>query len=85
MYRFILLLIASLLGIFNTLVASAQDSVAQTKPNMIYLLLDDAGYADLSCYGQKRFTTPNIDQLSSEGMRFTQHYSRINGVCPHAM
>ncbi len=82
MYRFILLLIAPLLGIFNTLVASAQDSVAQTKPNMIYLLLDDAGYADLSCYGQKRFTTPNIDQLSSEGMRFTQHYSGSTVCAP---
>ena len=45
------------------------------KPNIIYILADDLGYGDLSCYGQKRFQTPNIDRLSREGMLFTQHYA----------
>jgi arylsulfatase A-like enzyme len=45
------------------------------KPNIVYILADDLGYGDLSCYGQKRFKTPNIDKLASEGMRFTNHYS----------
>lgn len=48
---------------------------AAEKPNIIYILLDDAGYADLSCYGQKKFTTPHIDRLATEGMKFTDHYS----------
>lgn len=45
------------------------------KPNIIYILADDLGYADLGCYGQEKIETPNIDQLAREGMRFTQHYS----------
>ncbi len=49
--------------------------VANRSPNIIYILVDDMGYGDLSCYGQKILKTPNIDQLASEGMMFTQHYS----------
>ncbi|MFA5689306.1 MAG: arylsulfatase [Kiritimatiellales bacterium] len=45
------------------------------RPNIIFILADDLGYGDLSCYGQQRFSTPNIDRLAKEGMRFTQHYS----------
>ncbi|MEM8735705.1 MAG: arylsulfatase [Planctomycetota bacterium] len=52
------------------------------KPNIIYILLDDAGYGDLSCYGQKKFETPNIDRLAKEGMRFTQHYSGSTVCAP---
>ena len=40
------------------------------KPNLVYLLLDDAGYGDLSCYGQQKFATPNMDRLAAEGLRF---------------
>jgi arylsulfatase A len=52
------------------------------KPNIIYILLDDAGYGDLSCYGQKQFATPNIDRLAAEGLRFTQHYSGSTVCAP---
>jgi arylsulfatase A len=45
------------------------------KPNIIFILADDLGYGDLSCYGQKLFYTPNIDKLAQEGMKFTQHYA----------
>lgn len=45
------------------------------KPNIVLIVADDLGYGDLSCYGQKLFTTPNIDRLASEGLRFTSHYS----------
>ena len=44
-------------------------------PNIIYILADDLGYGDLSCYGQTHFQTPNIDRLAEEGMTFTQHYA----------
>ena len=47
----------------------------ETPPNIIYILADDLGYGDLSCYGQKRFTTPNLDKMAGEGMRFMQHYA----------
>lgn len=47
----------------------------QVKPNIIYILADDMGYAELGCFGQEKIETPNIDQLAAEGMRFTNHYS----------
>ena len=50
------------------------------KPNVIYILADDLGYGDLSCYGQEKFKTPNIDRLAKEGLKFTAHYSG-NTVC----
>ncbi len=49
-------------------------------PNIVYVLADDLGYAELGCYGQKKIRTPNLDRLAREGMRFTQHYSG-NAVC----
>ncbi len=45
------------------------------KPNIIYILADDLGYAELGCYGQEKIVTPNIDALATNGMRFTQHYA----------
>ncbi|MGJ8697455.1 MAG: arylsulfatase [Verrucomicrobiaceae bacterium] len=53
---------------------------AAKQPNVIYILADDLGYGDLSCYGQKKFQTPNIDRLATEGLKFTGHYSG-NTVC----
>ena len=50
-------------------------SAFAVKPNIIYILADDLGYGDLSCYGQKHFQTPNLDRMAKEGMLFTQHYA----------
>lgn len=52
------------------------------KPNIVFILADDLGYADLSCLGQTKFSTPNIDRLSSQGMLFTQHYSGSSVSAP---
>ena len=52
--------------------------MAQPKggyPNILYIMCDDMGYADLSCYGQRHFRTPNIDRLASQGMRMTSAYA----------
>ena len=46
----------------------------KVKPNIILILADDLGYGDLSCYGATRISTPVIDQLASDGMRFTNAY-----------
>lgn len=52
-----------------------QGTALPQKPNIIYILADDLGYAELGCYGQGRIETPNIDRLAQQGMRFTQNYS----------
>ncbi|MHC4614233.1 MAG: arylsulfatase [Planctomycetota bacterium] len=45
------------------------------KPNIVFILADDLGWAELGCYGQTKIRTPNIDRIAAEGIRFTQHYS----------
>ncbi len=52
------------------------------KPNIIYILADDLGYGDLSCYGQTHFSTPNLDRMAKEGMLFTQHYAGCTVCAP---
>ncbi|MDD4872453.1 MAG: arylsulfatase [Kiritimatiellae bacterium] len=52
------------------------------KPNVVFILCDDLGYADIGCYGQKIIRTPNIDRMAAEGMRFTQHYSGFPVCAP---
>src|SRR6476620_4903388 len=47
---------------------------AAQRPNFLFVLIDDMGYADLSCYGQKQIETPSIDRMAKEGIRFTQFY-----------
>ena len=54
----------------------------EVPPNIVYILADDLGYGDLSCYGQQKFSTPNIDKLAHEGLRFTQHYSGSTVCAP---
>lgn len=50
------------------------------KPNVILIVSDDLGYGDLGCYGQAEVSTPNLDRLAAEGVRFTQAYSG-SAVC----
>ena len=52
------------------------------KPNIVFILADDLGWGDLGCYGQQRFTTPNIDALASDGILFTQCYSGTTVSAP---
>lgn len=48
--------------------------MAAPQPNVLFILIDDMGYADLSCYGQKAIATPHIDALAAEGIRFSRFY-----------
>lgn len=69
-----------LLSILTLLTLTFLPAQAAERPNVIYILADDLGYGDLSCYGQTKLRTPNIDRLASEGLKFTGHYSG-NTVC----
>lgn len=50
------------------------------KPNVVVFLVDDMGWGDLACYGNKIIKSPNLDKFATEGVRFTQCYSAC-GVC----
>src|SRR5215467_2217402 len=52
------------------------------KPNILFIIADDLGYADVSSYGARDYTTPNIDRLALEGLRFTQAYSNSANCSP---
>lgn len=54
---------------------SAREARAGDRPNIIFIMADDLGYAELGSYGQKKIRTPHLDQMAREGMRFTQHYT----------
>jgi arylsulfatase A-like enzyme len=51
-----------------------------TRPNLIFILIDDMGWRDLSCCGSTFYETPNIDRLAAEGVRFTNAYA-ASPVC----
>lgn len=52
----------------------------QPRPNILFILADDLGWGDLSCYGRPDYKTPNLDRLAAEGTRFTHAYS-ASPVC----
>lgn len=52
------------------------------RPNIIFILADDLGYGDLSCFGQSTFKTPNLDRMASEGMKLTRHYAGSTVCAP---
>ena len=55
-------------------------AISERLPNIIIILTDDQGYADLGCYGARGFSTPNIDQMAAGGLRFTDFYV-ASSVC----
>jgi len=58
----------------------ARPATASRPPNIVFILTDDLGWGDLSCYGNQRLKTPNLDRLATQGTLFTQFY--VNGpVC----
>ena len=66
----------------GTIDKEKQKQYCEDKPNVVFILADDLGYADLSCLGQTKISTPNIDRLASQGMMFTQHYSGSSVSAP---
>ena len=59
---------------------AAQRSSVPARPNVIFILADDLGWGDLSCYGRPDYRTPNLDRLALQGTRLTDAYS-ASAVC----
>ena len=57
-------------------------AVAQTRPNIVVIMADDLGYGDVSCYGATKIKTPFIDQLASDGVKFTDAHSAASVCSP---
>lgn len=55
-------------------------AAAAQPPNIVFILADDLGYADVSCYGRREYRTPAIDRIAAEGIRFVQAYAN-SAVC----
>lgn len=68
--------------IFSSGKINAQEAFVQKQPNIIFILADDLGYGDIGCYGQQKISTPNIDALAKNGMKFTQFYSGSTVCAP---
>jgi arylsulfatase A len=77
-FTFAAFLVLALCGIARS--EKASEKTSDRPPNVIFILADDLGYAELGCYGQKRIRTPNIDRMAAEGMRFTNYYA-ASAVC----
>jgi arylsulfatase A-like enzyme len=54
---------------------AATNTATQQKPNVIFIVADDLGYGDISCYGEKTISTPHVDSLAANGIRFTDAHS----------
>ncbi|HEY0436511.1 MAG TPA: sulfatase-like hydrolase/transferase [Phenylobacterium sp.] len=63
-----------------TTLATGPARSASERPNILFIMADDLGFADLSCYGRRDYRTPNIDRLASEGLLFHQAYAN-SAVC----
>ncbi len=68
--------------IIFSFISNAQRTYGGSKPNIILIVADDLGYGDVGCYGQQKITTPHIDRLASNGLRFTQFYSGTSVCAP---
>ncbi|MFL5741764.1 MAG: sulfatase [Flavisolibacter sp.] len=62
-------LLIPLIFFFNFLPAQ------ENRPNIIYIMADDMGYADLSCYGRKDYQTPHLDKLAMQGVKLMNAYA----------
>ena len=74
------LLLAGAAGSFVLASSTYRGHTADPPPNIVFVMADDLGYADLSCYGRRDYSTPNVDRIAANGVRFLQAYAN-SAVC----
>lgn len=73
---------AALLALLVALAAAHLQRAAEPRPNIVFILVDDMGYADIGCMGAKDIRTPSIDRIAAEGVRFTDFYANAPVCTP---
>lgn len=73
---------AALLTACGNAAKHSKDTQDSKKPNVIYLISDDLGIGDLSCYGATKISTPNLDRLAGQGLQFTNAYATSSTSTP---
>ena len=71
----------NLSAIFTNVAPAARPAIPR-RASLIFIQCDGLGYGDLSCYGQAKFSTPNLDRLASGGVRFTNYYAADGASSP---
>jgi uncharacterized sulfatase len=71
----------SLSAIFTNVAPAARPAIPR-RASIIFIQCDGLGYGDLSCYGQTKFQTPNLDRLAAEGIRFTNYFAASTASSP---
>ncbi len=71
-----------LLGSFIIMSGISMSYGQQKKPNIVFILADDLGYADIGAYGQTKIKTPHLDNLAKQGMIFTEFYTGTSVCAP---
>ncbi len=82
MIRFRSLGLPRWMGTLLLLLLATSPAVEAAKPNVVVILVDDLGWADLGCYGSRFHQTPHLDRLAREGLRFTDAYSACTVCSP---
>ncbi|MDP6717582.1 MAG: sulfatase-like hydrolase/transferase, partial [Pirellulaceae bacterium] len=76
------LMIKNITSILIALALSLPATAASTQPNIVLILADDMGYADIGVHGCKDIPTPHIDRIAREGVRFTSAYANASFCTP---
>lgn len=66
----------------NQVAVNSAETASTERPNIIFMVLDDMGYGDLSSYGSKAIQTPNIDALANSGLKLTNYYTAAPSSTP---
>ncbi len=70
------------LFLITILLAPQEAFAGKKRPNILFIMVDDMGYADPGCYGGKAIPTPNMDKIAKQGLRFTQAYAGSTVCAP---
>lgn len=82
MSKYFPVIFVTIMAVLAALPLNAAEQSAPAQPNLIWIMADDLGYGELGCYGQQVISTPHLDQMAKDGVRFTQFYAGATVCAP---